>query len=182
MDEYVKLSFEFAKNIAELLITISISVISIMITFREKFIINLGLSSKILISMSWLLYFISICFSIGTIMCMAGVIDNSRTDTYQIVQSNNGNIKVVNSYPVLAKNTTSGETLRFIKSDTVLVKLLRKSDDKPSIYAKNITFTALWMIGSFLVATFIVIVIGIIVMWGNEKSSSYKHSRSQLLK
>lgn len=124
MDDYIKLSFDYAKSLSELIITLSISIIGIMITFREKLIQNLTLISKIILAITWFLYFLSIIFSMLTIMCMTGVIDQLR--------------------------------------------------EKSSVNSQNIIITSKLMFISFIIATALVIVFGIIVMINNEKKLKKK--------
>jgi hypothetical protein len=74
MDERVKLGFEFAKEIATQLITLSTGFLALTITFTKELLAAVPSGARGWLLGAWLLHFIAICCGVWSLLALTGTL------------------------------------------------------------------------------------------------------------
>jgi hypothetical protein len=77
--EMLKLAFQYAGDLSKQLITLSIGILTISITFTKDLVKDFDSRHKKWLALSWSFLFVSIIFGIWSLMALTGSIDNYKT-------------------------------------------------------------------------------------------------------
>ncbi len=75
MDDQIKKAFDFASDSTKQLITLSTAILALTITFHKDVLLNAGSGSPLILTWAWIVYLISICLGIATLLALTGTLD-----------------------------------------------------------------------------------------------------------
>src|ERR1044071_2087514 len=156
IDDAVKKAFDFAADTTKQLITLSSGIIVITVTFQKDVFKDLPNEAKVILYISWLLYFLSILFGILTMMALTGTLEKNSTILHEQTDEDNGSV-------IEIKGSIRGNILK----PTLVFNLSKvsqvddasnseKADDESqtrlSIYSSNITWISSVQVVTFALA------------------------------
>jgi hypothetical protein len=147
MDESRKMAFEFSSNVATQLITISTAVITLTIAFAKDVFKDKSMCAKSILLGSWIIYLISICAGVMTLMTLTGALEP---------KDKNG--------PIAASGFAESLPLK----DAKTIGVADPVDNQPSIWKSNIRLAASTQVITFLFATFLTVVYGATALYVNK--------------
>jgi hypothetical protein len=80
IDDRTKLAFEFAKEVTVQLITLSTGIIALEVTLLKEVFKTVCDSARLLASLSWIAFLVSILFGIATILNLTGTLQPRHDD------------------------------------------------------------------------------------------------------
>lgn len=100
--EIAKMGVEFARDLAQQLITLSTGILALTITFTKDILNNASGSPTRLLKLSWIVYLISICFGIWTMMALTGTLAPLASSGIQPSLAINLNVRLPAALQVLS--------------------------------------------------------------------------------
>ena len=81
--------FEFARDLAQQLITLSSGILALTVTFAKDIVKNVAESSMWILMTAWVIYLLSICCGIWTLMALTGILTQKTTIEERLTFSSN---------------------------------------------------------------------------------------------
>jgi hypothetical protein len=75
MDENTKIAFDFARDTTKQLIALATGIIAFTITFSKDFIRPLDMADRILASLCWVMFLLSVLFGLWTLLALTGTLE-----------------------------------------------------------------------------------------------------------